>query len=77
MTEVGIERSGARLPSLSMGARSDVDVSTVALLDVIRSLAFVGDLAMGQPTVLGASLPTGVVVSEAFLVETGWLLEIA
>jgi hypothetical protein len=47
MTEVGIERSGARLPSLSMGARSDVDVSTVALLDVIRSLAFVGDLAMG------------------------------
>jgi HD-GYP domain-containing protein (c-di-GMP phosphodiesterase class II) len=28
----------------------DVDVSAVALLDVIRSLAFVGDLAMGQPT---------------------------
>jgi HD-GYP domain-containing protein (c-di-GMP phosphodiesterase class II)/DNA-binding CsgD family transcriptional regulator len=27
-----------------------VDVSAVALLDVIRSLAFVGDLAMGQPT---------------------------
>lgn len=28
----------------------DVDVSTVALLDVIRTLAFVGDMAMGQPT---------------------------
>ncbi len=27
-----------------------MDDSTVALLDVIRSLAFVGDLAMGQPT---------------------------
>lgn len=27
-----------------------VDESAVALLDVIRSLAFVGDLAMGQPT---------------------------
>jgi HD-GYP domain-containing protein (c-di-GMP phosphodiesterase class II) len=27
-----------------------VDTSAVALLDVIRSLAFVGDLAMGQPT---------------------------
>jgi HD-GYP domain-containing protein (c-di-GMP phosphodiesterase class II)/DNA-binding CsgD family transcriptional regulator len=27
-----------------------VDVSAVPLLDVIRSLAFVGDLAMGQPT---------------------------
>lgn len=27
-----------------------MDVSTVPLLDVIRSLAFVGDLAMGQPT---------------------------
>ncbi len=30
--------------------RSAVDISEVALLDVIRSLAFVGDLAMGQPT---------------------------
>ncbi|WP_266157617.1 hypothetical protein [Dyella silvatica] len=27
-----------------------MDDSAVALLDVIRSLAFVGDLAMGQPT---------------------------
>lgn len=30
--------------------RSDVDVSTAPLLDVIRSIAFVGDLSMGQPT---------------------------
>lgn len=28
----------------------DVDVSAVPLLDAIRSLAFVGDLSMGQPT---------------------------
>ena len=27
-----------------------MDSSSVALLDVIRALAFVGDLAMGQPT---------------------------
>ncbi|AIF46024.1 HD domain-containing phosphohydrolase [Dyella japonica] len=31
-------------------SRPDAEVSTVALLDVIRSIAFVGDLAMGQPT---------------------------
>ncbi|WP_430391182.1 HD domain-containing phosphohydrolase [Dyella sp. 20L07] len=30
-------------------SRSDAEVSAVALLDVIRSIAFVGDLAMGQP----------------------------
>jgi HD-GYP domain-containing protein (c-di-GMP phosphodiesterase class II) len=30
--------------------RPETDVSAVALLDVIRSIAFVGDLAMGQPT---------------------------
>ncbi|WP_232821073.1 HD domain-containing phosphohydrolase [Dyella sp. C11] len=33
-----------------MKSRSDTAVSAVALLDVIRSIAFVGDLAMGQPT---------------------------
>ncbi|MHA6204941.1 HD domain-containing phosphohydrolase [Dyella soli] len=31
------------------GSRSSVDLSQVGLLDVIRSIAFVGDLAMGQP----------------------------
>lgn len=31
-------------------SRSDAEVSAVALLDVIRSIAFVGDLSMGQPT---------------------------
>ena len=48
MTELGIER--AALDLALHGGRSDVNVSAVALLDVIRSLAFVGDLAMGQPT---------------------------
>lgn len=40
----------ARLSGLRTDNRPDVDVATVPLLDVIRSLAFVGDLAMGQPT---------------------------
>ena len=43
-------KGSARLPGLCTGNRSDVDISAVPLLDVIRSLAFVGDLAMGQPT---------------------------
>ncbi|PXV53263.1 transcriptional regulator, LuxR family [Dyella jiangningensis] len=39
------------LCSLPMNlSQSDAEVSAVALLDVIRSIAFVGDLAMGQPT---------------------------
>ncbi len=39
------------LCSLPMNmSRSDAEVSAVALLDVIRAIAFVGDLAMGQPT---------------------------
>jgi HD-GYP domain-containing protein (c-di-GMP phosphodiesterase class II) len=48
MTELRIEGAALDLPL--HGGRSDVNVSAVALLDVIRSLAFVGDLAMGQPT---------------------------
>lgn len=43
-------KQGARLTNLSIVARSDMDESAVALLDVVRSIAFVGDLAMGQPT---------------------------
>lgn len=42
--------SGARLSVPCLPALKSVDDSTVAVLDVIRSLAFVGDLAMGQPT---------------------------
>ncbi len=41
---------GARLSTPGQGSAPSVDASAVALLDVIRSLAFVGDLAMGQPT---------------------------
>lgn len=41
---------GARLAPFAARHLPDVDVSAVPLLDVIRSLAFVGDLAMGQPT---------------------------
>ncbi len=48
MTEVGA--GTVALDFLPMNiSRSSVDVSAVALLDVIRSIAFVGDLAMGQP----------------------------
>ena len=36
--------------AFSQAGNDSVNDSTVALLDVIRSLAFVGDLSMGQPT---------------------------
>lgn len=49
MTEDGA--GSAELDFLPMNRPSapDADVSAVALLDVVRSIAFVGDLAMGQP----------------------------
>lgn len=48
MTEVRAGR--AALDFTAPAQAIDVDNSAVPLLDVIRSLAFVGDLAMGQPT---------------------------
>lgn len=48
MTEAGTEKAALDCRPWRNN-RSDVDNSSVPLLDVIRSLAFVGDLAMGQP----------------------------
>lgn len=50
MTEAGIEAAALDFAASPTATRSDVDESAVALLDVVRSIAFVGDLAMGQPT---------------------------
>lgn len=48
MTEAPARPLPLCFPLMNM-SRPDAEVSTVALLDVIRSIAFVGDLAMGQP----------------------------
>lgn len=50
MTEARAGGRGLDCSSPSFTDEDAVDDSAVALLDVMRSLAFVGDLAMGQPT---------------------------
>lgn len=48
MTEAGAGRVALHSSPMNR-SHSEAEVSAVALLDVIRSIAFVGDLAMGQP----------------------------